>query len=912
MPRRHVMIPIVASGAPSIGALLGGVLDVGSVSLSWSPANPAAGSTISFYRVYDNNVLKQNNITTLSASYTGLTNGVIHNFYITAVSNQGVESGPSNTVSCDWPYFDTSIPVQNVTPGGTFSVLAYTHDPNPAKSLNYGRTGSVNDTAPIALAVDPITGLGVVPVGTLAGTYTIEGYVSDTPNSNSLMADWLIRSTDSGVMWAHIFTSPTDPSLWWGASPQDVISKKRAGYIGPNPPLSADVSVAGRGYVTTDGVVRTEGGIMGDGCLEIYVPAYQSTGGLSYRRPLAPTTGPMQVIGTGSSAMTWTPNSFAAADLDINLANLPRYDLKLHESGSVGDVRAKLGGMVGGMITNAADFVAYQRTVPATLHNSAGPEITHAGPDGIYLQFRQKFKTLLGNKNRLDYAESKIYRTDTLLAATAVGTVTKTGTVFPSGTVAGVTTTVNVGIKNECYAPVVIGGVTFSQYITLINCGAYSGTWRVLTIDVASANKITIELNSVGFPAVPSGGTWSATYQLFELTVGAGHDYWTPIASAGNNYRQRLDVIGGNFVGTYLSNGITATGVIARIPWSTTMPALTGPSTVSGYFGPSEGKLWNIYTQPSNSGGLSNQIVCTVRPDNGNAFFLFGNAGQNWNYGEKLGGNQVQYPGNPTCNFADMASGNCWSYSKDEWITIMLHIIPGQQNFPRQLTVDTSPDSSLPIASITRNGKRTVLHLPGLSQPGPMAKFVYAGKGYQIIGPSNWANPTNTLTILNETGASTPIYNIDYTAETIDFAWNTDNMPAYDGNAILHVATMQTWDTWRNTPVATHFNQGIEVYVAKQSDIDAARAAGQVPQYTKINSVLNYQMYFDTDYGVRSLVTSYPPEISYTPTAPGYNYIEFYPYMNPETGAAVPYAFPLWLLYDQFVCSTKFVPCPTI
>jgi chitodextrinase len=899
------------------------VISTSQINLAWNVStDPAVAgavrSGLAGYKVYKGGVLLATLGTVNTYSAVGLTASTSYTFTVaaydaagnlsaqstgqTATTSTAIPSNPPDQVTglavSSFTYASVSL-AWNVANGA----LTYSVERSPNGSSSWVVIGTPssnsfvdNSVAPSTLYFYRVRGTNTFGSGTYSSTVSVT--TATQPVAGSALADWNVRAGGAGVIWAHRFTTPNDSGLWFGTSPQDFSSKKRCGYIGPAAPTGVDIATAGHGYMTSDGVVRADAGIIGDGCMELYVPAYTDTGGLKWSRPLAPTTGAMTVSGGGMP--TWTPNDTSAVGLDINTAGLPRYNPKNHVSTYPGDVRAKLGGMVGGMISNAGDLATYQRTVPTTAYNDAANEISYAGADGIYIQFRQKFKTMPSGKNRLDYADGRIYTSNAVQSVVNAGTLAKTGQNVYSLTASGTETLANVGQNHELQAPKIINGTEYAQYITLSGCGSFDGTWKVTRLDTSSSNKVYLALNSTGFPAYPaSTGDWATTLYKYELKVGTGHDFWTPITAAGSTYRQRLDVSGGTFAGTYASDGITTDGVVIQAGWL--MPAFTGPATVSGYYGPSEGKLWNIYTQPSNSGGLSSQIVCTTRPDIGaggsNAFFIFGNAGA-WLYEDGLNQQSASHIQNQisTCHYIDPRI-DCFLYPKDEWVTVLLHLIPGRQNPGRQLVPNLTAQGSLPVASITR-GINTVIHVPGLASVQTLWKFA-TGTYFRIEGTEpNWSDPT---VVVKPVGQA----NFDYVAETITFPWNTTAEPAYTSGGTMRIGTLQGWDTWKgSTP--THFDMTIEVWVATQTMINAHQG------YRKLHSYTTYPSIYDTDYGVASLLARYPDAIKNTPTASGYNYIEFYTYMNPGTGASVPYAFPLWVLIDQPICSTNFIPCPTV
>lgn len=175
------------------------------------------------------------------------------------------------------------------------------------------------------------------------------------------LADWQARSTGSGVLWAHRFSSPTDGGLYWGQASGNTDGGKRFGY-------------------------KAGDGILGDGCLEIYVPAGTSIKG-GWSRPIAPVTGAPAV------------GSYLAYPADINKAGIPAIDYKSFYSTIPGEPSAKWYNGGGGLFTNPHDFANNNRSL-----SNGQKEMVYGGANGFYLQYRVKFPVLANGKSRLDYS----------------------------------------------------------------------------------------------------------------------------------------------------------------------------------------------------------------------------------------------------------------------------------------------------------------------------------------------------------------------------------------------------------------------------------------------------------------------------------------------------------------------------
>jgi hypothetical protein len=94
----------------------------------------------------------------------------------------------------------TSLGTYTAGTGGTFDLSAHAFDAE-GDAIRYYRTGGTTDTAPGTVTVNETTGLVTIPSSLSAGSYSVAVRLA----GNSAQADWLARSTDSSVVWAHNF-----------------------------------------------------------------------------------------------------------------------------------------------------------------------------------------------------------------------------------------------------------------------------------------------------------------------------------------------------------------------------------------------------------------------------------------------------------------------------------------------------------------------------------------------------------------------------------------------------------------------------------------------------------------------------------------------------------------------------------
>lgn len=101
----------------------------------------------------------------------------------------------------------------------------------------------------------------------------------------------------------------------------------------------------------------------------------------------------------------------------------------------------------------------------------------------------------------------------------------------------------------------------------------------------------------------------------------------------------------------------------------------------------------------------------------------------------------------------------------------------------------------------------------------------------------------------------------------------------------------------------THKDTGIEAWVATQSQIDAARNAGQTPQYTKIWDKKDYAFDYFGRYQFEDINGS-------TLSPNGWNLFNLTMFLNYSSSSAQSWPEDLWHDHDQIICSTQFIPCP--
>ena len=207
--RRIKLVPVPASGKPSQPTLVvthAPIVDpatTGTAVLTWSAAAPASGTTVASYTVYQGGVAVQSGLTGLTASVTGLSAGVLYSFTVTATSNQGLESLPSNACLVSWPSWTDSL-------GNTFSVpqntpFSYTFS---AADLDGDAVPFSYDNVPPGITVTPGVQSGttreitISSAGLSADSYTVSVDLQPLVTATDLTTLTLLASsTDASAPW---------------------------------------------------------------------------------------------------------------------------------------------------------------------------------------------------------------------------------------------------------------------------------------------------------------------------------------------------------------------------------------------------------------------------------------------------------------------------------------------------------------------------------------------------------------------------------------------------------------------------------------------------------------------------------------------------------------------------------------
>lgn len=197
-------------------------------------------------------------------------------------------------------------------------------------------------------------------------------------------SDWLARSTGNGVVWAHRFND-SGADYW----------------LRPSLGEKGQTSTAVARRITSDG-------ILGDGCLEIFVPAGQTPGLAGWGRPLAPVTG-----GVGYSA-------------DVNKSALRSVNFNKFYSMAGNVSYERLGNMRGGCFGKDIYF-------DPTEYVAGVPEFVHSGT--FWLQWRMK---LSASKGVATEFPSKLLILDhmgngTAMQEVVLGINAKTNPAWPAG-----------------------------------------------------------------------------------------------------------------------------------------------------------------------------------------------------------------------------------------------------------------------------------------------------------------------------------------------------------------------------------------------------------------------------------------------------------------------------------------------
>jgi hypothetical protein len=218
-------------------------------------------------------------------------------------------------------------------------------------------------TLPSGLSYSPTT-KRITVTGTLSAGATADVTYAADDGYSTAAEDWLLRSTGPGVIWAHRFESSNADGLYWSPQTYSNAAPRRIGY-------------------------KANEGIIGDGCLEIFVPAGTAVQGY-WARPLAPVSAIPSV------------NGYRAKAADANVAGLPVLNFGAFYASDGDPINRRFNGG-GGLFASAYDYANNNRTLA-----NGQSEIIYGG--GFYLQFRVKFPTFtdttaghVAGDNRLDY-----------------------------------------------------------------------------------------------------------------------------------------------------------------------------------------------------------------------------------------------------------------------------------------------------------------------------------------------------------------------------------------------------------------------------------------------------------------------------------------------------------------------------
>lgn len=272
-----------------------------------------------------------------------------------------IASAPQGNRAPVWSVADNFALTPAATAGTAtnYSVAPYASDPD-SNPLTFSRTGG---TAPAGVTVNT-AGTISVPTSVSAGTYTVTVQADD--GQNNALADWQARSSRSSVVWAHRFSATDTSGDYW----------LRQG--------ESSSAVASR---------LSTGGIIGDGCLQVYVPQGQTPGNAGWGRPLAPVQA----------------SASLGIQADANPKGLPALPMDTFFSYQGNEGFKKLANMRGGCFGNATYF-------DSTQYYPGVPEFVWSGQ--FWFQFRVKVNAarLLGTEHA-----GKLFILDHNSGGTAMG-----------------------------------------------------------------------------------------------------------------------------------------------------------------------------------------------------------------------------------------------------------------------------------------------------------------------------------------------------------------------------------------------------------------------------------------------------------------------------------------------------------
>lgn len=254
----------------------------------------------------------------------------------------------------------------------------------------------------------------------------------------------------------------------------------------------------------------------------------------------------------------------------------------------------------------------------------------------------------------------------------------------------------------------------------------------------------------------------------------------------------------------------------------------------------------------------------------------------------------IQNALNATCTYGNPAS--CWKYPKDKWVSVLVHVIPGQQN------VSDNGD----LNAWLRGDFGALIKNQSLEIWVADEDRINAGLGYlKLVDAQNYA--IYYTGFYNSDANSGPFagryYNVSSSGGFLQFtAYANSGKTVLDGSMLVTGSAVnfprsQSGQTVSVLPTGINHNS-VYFVIGDGSGtfrIAASKAnalAGQAIPYTDSGSLL----------GSERVMFS---------IAPGYSVVQFIQQMNP-TGSNGAYEKPSWVIYDQFILSTEPIPCPEI
>jgi hypothetical protein len=125
--------------------------------------------------------------------------------------------------------------------GGTFDFSQYAFDAE-GDPIFYYRTGGTTDTAPGTVTVNETAGAGTIPGSLSPGSYSMAVRLA----GSAAEADWLARSTGSGVVFAHDFRSDAEVSAFLDVASGQTVARSTDGITGG----SLEVTLPGNPLLT--------------------------------------------------------------------------------------------------------------------------------------------------------------------------------------------------------------------------------------------------------------------------------------------------------------------------------------------------------------------------------------------------------------------------------------------------------------------------------------------------------------------------------------------------------------------------------------------------------------------------------------------------------------------------------------